>query len=94
VSRREHLQNTAIKKRLGGEENVLHRIAGRRMKYFGHVERMPYYHFPYMLLHGRVYGQRTRGCPQKRWLDIVRENCERAGLTLTEAVREAHNRVK
>jgi len=24
----------------------------------------------------------------------VREDCERAGLTLTQAVREAHNRVK
>jgi len=26
---------------LGGRENVLQRIAGRRMKYFGHVERIP-----------------------------------------------------
>jgi len=73
---------------------VLQRIAGRRMKYFRHVERMPDYLFPYMLLHGRVHGQRTRGRPRKRWLDNVREAFERAGLTLTEAVREAHNRAK
>jgi len=69
---------------------VLQRIAGRKIKYFGHVERMPDYRFPYMLLHG----QSSRGRPQKRWLDNVREDCERAGLTLTQAVREAHNRVK
>jgi len=94
VSKSEHLHNTAIRDRLGGWENVLQRIAGRRMKYFGHVERMPYYRFSYMLLHGRFHGQRSRGRPRKRWMDNVREDYERAGLTLTQAVREAHNRVK
>jgi len=74
--------------------NEMQRIAGRRMKYFGHVERMPDYPFPYILLHGRVHGQRSRGCPRKKWLDNVREDCERAGLTLTQAVRKAHDRVK
>jgi len=73
---------------------VLQRIAGRSMKYFGHVERIPDYRFPYMLLHGRVHGQRTRGRPRKIWLDNVREDCERAGLTLTKAVRQAHKRAK
>jgi len=32
VSKREHLHNTAIRDRLGGEENGLQKIAGRRMK--------------------------------------------------------------
>jgi len=41
VSKREHLHNTEIRDMLGGRENVLQRIAGSRMKYFGHVERMP-----------------------------------------------------
>jgi len=40
VSKREHLHNTAIRDMLGGMENVLQRIAGRRMKYFGHVEML------------------------------------------------------
>jgi len=94
VSKKEHLHNTSIRDILGGRENVLQRIAGRRLKYFGHEERMPYYRFPYMLLHGSVYGQRSRGRPRKKWLNKVREDCERVGLTLTQAVREAHNRVK
>jgi len=55
VSKSEHLHNTAIRDRLGGGENVLQRIAGRRMKYFGHVERMPDNFFPYMLVHGHVH---------------------------------------
>jgi len=59
VSKREHLHNTSIRDMLGGRENVLQRIAGRRMKYFGHVERMPEYRFPYILLHGRIRGQRN-----------------------------------
>jgi len=79
---------------LGGRGNVLQKKAGRRMKYFVHVERMPDYRFPYILLHGRVHGQRSKGRIWKRWMDNVREDCERAGLTLTQAVREAHDRVK
>jgi len=47
-----------------------------------------------MLLRGRVHGQMSIGRPGKRWMDNVREDCERAGLTLTEDVREAHDRVK
>jgi len=31
---------------------------------------------------------------RKKRLDNVREDCERAGLTLTQAVRGAHDRVK
>jgi len=73
VSKREHLQNTVIKGVLGGKENVLQRISGRRMK----CELCACTCFP-----------------QKRWLDNVREDCERAMLTLTQAVREAHDRVK
>jgi len=37
---------------------------------------------------------RSRVRPRKRWLDSVKEDWGRAGLTLTQAVREAHNRVK
>jgi len=46
VSRTEHLQNTAIRDRLGGGENVLQRIAGRRMKYFTRTlsQVILYYH--------------------------------------------------
>jgi len=64
------------------------------LRKLGHVKRMPDYRFPYLLLHGRVHGQSSRGSPRKRWLDNVREDCERAGLTLNQAVREAHDRVK
>jgi len=71
------LQSLPIRDRLGGRKNVLQRIAGRKMKYFGHVERMPDYRFPYLLLHERVHGQRSRGRPRKRWLNNVREDCER-----------------
>jgi len=53
VSKREHLHNTTIRKRMGGREDVLQRIAGRRIKYFGHVEKMPDSRYPYMLSIGR-----------------------------------------
>jgi len=44
-----------------------------------------------MLLHGRVHGQRIRGRPRKIWRDNAREDCERAGPTLIQAVKEAHD---
>jgi len=53
---------------------------------------LPDYRFPYILLHGRVHGQKSRGRPRKRWLDNVRKDCERAGLRLTQAAREAHDK--
>jgi len=83
---------------LGGRESVLQRMGGRRMssllqtrKKNARLDR-----FPYILLHGRVHGQRSRGHPRKIWMGNVREDYiyERAGLTLTQAVREAHDRVK
>jgi len=43
---------------------------------------------------GLFMGREAEVAHGKRWLDNVREDCERAGLTLTQAVREAHNRVK
>jgi len=74
---------------LGGRQNVLQKIAGSGMKYFRHVESLPDCRFPYNYVASWMMDVfMGRGHPRKKWLDNVREDCERAGLTLTQAVRE------
>jgi len=47
---------------------------------------------PNILLHGRVEGTWPRGRPKKRWLNVVREDCNIIGLTLPEAEHLATTR--
>ena len=42
------------------------------------------------MLNGHVHGQRSRGRPKKRWLDVVKEDCEEMGINIVhEATRRA-----
>jgi len=55
--------------------DVVNKIWHRRLSNFGHVVRIAPSRTPNILLHGRVEGTRPRGTPNKRWLDVVREDC-------------------
>ena len=48
---------------LGAEETVVQKIKGRRLQWFGHVERMEEKRLPNAALHGHVEGKRSRGRP-------------------------------
>ena len=48
--------------------------------------------YPHALLHGHISGSRPQGRPRKKWMDNVKENCNRLELTLTEAARAAQER--
>ena len=39
-----------------------------------------------------VHGQRGRGRPKKRWLDVVRSDCADMGLTVHDAIHRAQDR--
>jgi len=43
-------------------------------------------------LEGYVHGQRGRGRPKKRWLDVVRSDCADMGLTVHDAIYLAQDR--
>jgi len=93
ISRRERIRNTVIRGKAGVKENILQKIARSRMRYLGHVIRMPNSRFPNMAFYGQVHGQRSRGRPRMRWIDNVKKDCERAGITIVQATQDAADRI-
>jgi len=91
VSRRNRRRNVDVKAELGVDRDVVNKIRHRRLSYFGHVVRMDPSRTPNILLHGRVEGTRPRCRPKKRWLDVIREDCNIIGLTLPEAEHLGNN---
>ena len=69
VSRRDKMRHIDIRRKAGVEDDIVLKITRRRMRYFGHVVRMPPSRFPNMAFYGRVQGQRSRGRPRMRWVD-------------------------
>jgi hypothetical protein len=84
VSLREHQRNTEIRERLGMQLDITERVRRKRLQYFGHVSRMPSCRYPLIALHGGVTGSRGRGRPRKRWIDAVREDAIKVGVSLPE----------
>ena len=51
-----------------------------RVRWLGHVERMPEGRAPRDVLHGRPAGRRRQGRPRMRWLDDVEEDLRSLGV--------------
>ena len=62
-----------------GIENVATFISRNRLRWFGHVARMPSERLPKKLLQWKpAHGKRSRGRPRKSWLDCVKEDYKTA----------------
>ena len=85
VSRLQEIRNEVIRKRLGQETTLVHRIQERHVKWFGHVSRMGQERIPYRALHTKMHGQRSRGRPRTRWIDTVAKDLEQKGISMNEA---------
>jgi len=92
VTLRDRWRNDDIRVLLRIELDIVARIQRRRLTYFGHILRMKKERWPYIILNGRVHGTRPRGRPRKRWIDIVKADCEERDVTLIEASRIAEDR--
>src|SRR6218665_26492 len=60
-------------------------IRNKRLRYFGHLNRMKNEQYPKIAYNGYVLGTRKRGRQKKRWIDMIREDCSELHLTLQEA---------
>ena len=50
-------------------------IASMRLRWYGHVTRMPDERLPKFILDNKPnYGKRSRGRPRKAWLDCIKED--------------------
>ena len=65
-----------------GIENVATFISRNRLRWFGHVARMPSERLPKKLLQWKpAHGKRCRGRPRKSWLNCVTEDYKTATKT-------------
>jgi len=73
VTRRDRIRNVDVREEVGMRLDVVKRIQGRRLRYFGHVVRMSNDRLPNIVLFGHVHGARRKGRPHKRWINNLDE---------------------
>jgi hypothetical protein len=62
-------------------KNILEVIEEKRLRWFGHVKRMPGNRLPLKIVEWEPERTRRRGRPKERWIDGVRRNMTNHGLT-------------
>ena len=85
VTRRDMIRNEEIFNRLNIRIGIVNRIRNKRLRYFGHLNRMKNERYPKIAYNGYVHGFRKRGRQKKRWIDMIRENGSELHPTLQEA---------
>ena len=93
VTRLDKIRNTTIRESLGAQETVIDKITTKRLRYFGHINRMKPTRYPAIALNGNIHGQRPRGRPLKTWLDCVKVDIQSRKLkSITDAHRRSSDR--
>jgi hypothetical protein len=64
-SRKEKVRNGTIRAIMEVGKNILEAIEGRRLRWFGHVKRMPGNRLPWKILEWEQEGARRRGRPKR-----------------------------
>jgi hypothetical protein len=80
-SRKEKVRNVTIIEVMEVRKNILEEIEEKRLRWFGHVKRMPGNRLPLKVLEWEPEGTRSRGRPKVRWIDGVRRSMTNHGLT-------------
>jgi hypothetical protein len=62
-------------------KNILEVVEEKRLRWFGHVKRMPGNRLPLKILEWEPEGTRRRGRSKERWIDGVRRSMTNHGLT-------------
>ncbi|XP_072022323.1 uncharacterized protein [Amphiura filiformis] len=92
VTRLDKIRNTVIRESLCLKDTIIDRVT-KRLKYFGHVNRMQPSRYPNILLTSNIHGDRPRGRPAKKWTDCVKADCATRNLTsLAEATSLSRDR--
>lgn len=69
-----------IMKECGAEETLVDTWERNRLRWFGHVERMPDERLTKQVYKGKVNGSVPRGRPRKEWLECVNETLVRRDI--------------
>jgi hypothetical protein len=66
---------------MGVGKNILEVIEVKRLRWFGHIKRMPENRLLLKILEWEQQETRRRGRPKERWIDEVRRSMTNHGLT-------------
>ena len=90
----QHIPNEEVRRRT--QQPPASRLAAqRRVRWFGHIKRLPPEHPTRAILefNPQTAGwRRPRGAPRTRWLDVIRQDLRECGTTLAEAENLTDNR--
>jgi hypothetical protein len=75
----ERVPNEEIRRIMLAEETVLDRIEARKLRWFGHVKRMPEERWPAIIHSWIPPGRRKRGQPRRPWRDGITEALKKGG---------------
>src|SRR6218665_3409570 len=93
VTRRDRIRNEEMFNRLNIRIGVIDRIRNKRLRYFGHLNRMKNERYPQNSIQRLyVHGTRKRGRQKKRWINMIREDFSELHLTLQEATCRTRDR--
>ena len=85
-TRRDKIRNSVIREMVGTTD-VMHHIEHQRIKWFGHLMRLPTQHPAQRAYIMKFNGNKARGRPRKTWTDGVKETLTAHGIPLTQALR-------
>ena len=68
----DRVKNEEIRKRLNIPNTICEEVSKRRMKWFGHVVRMPHHRLPLQAYTNEFSQRRPPGRPPTRWRDLFR----------------------
>ncbi|KAJ4433382.1 hypothetical protein ANN_15641 [Periplaneta americana] len=71
--------NNELLNLIGGQD-VVKFMKAQRLRWLGHVNRMPETRTPIKMLKGRLYNRRRKGRPKLRWVDGVSKDLEIMGV--------------
>jgi hypothetical protein len=80
-SRKEKVRNGTIITIMEVGKNILEVIEKKRLRWFGHVKRMPGNRLPLKIKKWEPEGTRRRVRPKERWIDEIRRSMTNHGLT-------------
>jgi hypothetical protein len=80
-SRKEKVRNGTIREIMEVGKNILEVTEEKRLRWFGHVKRMPGNRLTLKILEWEPEGTRRRERPKERWIDGVRRSMTNHGLT-------------
>jgi hypothetical protein len=79
-SKLERVPNEEMRRIMQAEETVLDKIEARKLRWFGHVMKMPEERWPAMIHSWIPLGRRKRGRPRRSWRDGITEEMKKRGM--------------